>query len=372
MAILVRPCYATREETRRASDVQLAAYSDARIDRAIQSASRDVDKLCARNFMLNDTTHYFDWPNYQYAYPWRLWLDAAELADHTVNPPVLNSGGVIIPNTAIFYGDPNYPDPPFTYLELDRSQNFSFGNGPTPQREIALTGSFGYWRVTEPAGTLAAAVTDTTGTTVTVSDGHTPGVGDMMIVDTERMLVIDSNFASVGAGFSTGAETAFPSDNSAVTAATLIKDEVIQVDSEFMQVVSVGPVANTYILKRAWGGSVLATHAANAPIYARRALTVQRGVKGTTAATHTNGASISILSIPDTVKQLTIAYAIIGITQEVATYSSVQSSRTTGESALGRATPFAAVREQQPGSGIAVLEERCQTSYGRRARSRVI
>lgn len=372
MAVIVRPCYCTREEVRRAADVQLASYSDARIDRQLMASSRDVDKLTARNFMLNDTTHYFDWPNYQYAYPWRLWLDAAELADYTVNPPVVNSGGVVIPNTAIFFGDPNYPDAPFTYIELDRSQNFSFGNGPTPQREIKITGSFGYWRQTEAAGALAAAMTDATSTGVTITDGATPGVGDMMIVDTERMLVIDSAFGATGSGFSSGVETAFPSDNTGITTATLFKDEVIQVDSEFMLVVSVGPAANTYVLKRAWGGSVLTTHAVNTPIYARRQLTVQRGVKGSVAATHLNNAQISILSIPSSVKQLAIAYSIIGITQEVATYSSVQSSRTTGESALGRSTPFAAVREQQPGSGIAVLEERVLTSYGRRARSRVI
>src|SRR5215472_16283320 len=133
MAVLVRPCYCTREEARAAADVQLASYSDARIDRAIQSASTDVDRLCARNFMLNDTTAYFDWPHYQYAYPWRLWLDAAELADVTVNIPVVNSGGQVIPNSAIFWGNPSYAGivqgPPFTYFELDRSQNFNFGNG---------------------------------------------------------------------------------------------------------------------------------------------------------------------------------------------------------------------------------------------------
>jgi hypothetical protein len=371
MATLVRPCYATREEVRRAADVQLASYSDARIDRQIQSASRDVDRLCGRNFMLNDTTVHFDWPNYQYAYPWRVWLDAAELADYTVNPPVVDSGGVIIPNSAIFYGDPNYPTPPFTYIELDRSQNYSFGNGPTPQREIAITGSFGYWRQTEPAGSLAVAMSDTTSTSVAVTDGHNPGVGDMMIVDSERMLVTDSSFSSLSVGFSSGITAAFPSDNVGTATVSLAKDEVIQVDSELMLVTQVGPQPNTYVVKRAWGGSVIATHGSDT-IYARRMLTVQRGVKGSIAATHFDNAPISILSIPDSVKQLTVAYSIIGITQEVATYSSVQSSRTTGESALGRATPFAAVREQQPGSGIAILEERVLTSYGRRARSRVI
>jgi hypothetical protein len=375
MAIIERPCYCTREEARRAADVQLASYSDARIDRALQSSADDVDRLLARNFMLNDTTVAFDWPNYQYAYPWRLWLDAAELADVTVNVPVVNSGGVIIPNTAIFWGNPSYPglvqNPPFTYFELDRSQNYSFGNGPTPQREIKITGSFGYWRVFEPAGQIVSSM-GSSDSTVTVTDGHTPGVGDMMVVDSERMLVTDSAFSTLSAGFSSGIVNAFPSDNVGVTTATLAKDEVIQVDNEFMLVVSVGPQANTYILKRAWGGSMIQTHLASANIYARRLLSVTRGIKGTMATTHSGNAPVTILSIPGTVKQLAVAYTIVNITQEVSTYSAVQSSRTVGESALGHSTPFAAVREQKPGAGISALEERALRSYGRQARTRVV
>jgi hypothetical protein len=377
MAVIERPCYCTREETRRAADVQLASYSDARIDRAIQSSADDVDRLLSRNFMLNDTTVAFDWPNYQYAYPWRLWLDAAELADVTVNVPVVNSGGVIIPNSAIFWGNPAYNPStgenryPYTYFELDRSQNYSFGNGPTPQREIKITGSFGYWRVFEPAGQLAASM-GSSDSTATVNDGNTPGVGDMMLIDNERMLVTDSAFSTLSAGFSTGIVNAFPSDNTGVTTATLFKDEVIQVDSELMLVTQVGPQANTYLIKRAWGGSTIQTHSPSANIYARRLLSVTRGVKGTLATTHSNNAPITILSIPGTVKQLAVAYSIVSVTQEVSTYSAVQSSRTTGESALGHATPFAAVREQQPGAGIASLEMRALRSYGRQARTRVV
>jgi len=320
-----------------------------------------------RNFMLIDKTVHFDWPNYQYAYPWRLWFDAAELADVTVNPPVVNSGGVVIPNSAIFWGDPNYPEPPFTYLELDRSKNYSFGNGPTPQREVAITGSFGYWRVTEQAGTLAAAITDTVSQSVTVSDGHTPGVGDMMFVDNERMLVTNSSFASLSLGFTAGITSAFASDNSGTTAATLVPDEVISVDQEFMLVQQVSPFL---VIKRAWGGSTLASHAANTPIYARRQLTVNRGVNGSTAATHSNSAAVSILSIPAPVKQLAIAESIVFLTQEASSYSAIQ-TRVSEDSALG-GTGRSAIREPQPGAGLDTLRFEVVQGYGRQARSRVI
>jgi hypothetical protein len=375
MAVIQRPCYATREDVRRALDVQLASYANDRIDRACVGASDDVDGLLQRVFYINDETRYFDWPNFQYAYPWRLWLDADELADYTVNPPVINSGGVIIPNTAVYYGDPHFPNtPPFTYIELNRSMNYSFGNGPTPQREIAITGTYGYWRNLLQEGTLASA-SGSADSSITLSQGNSPSPGDLVIIDNERMIATDAQFTSTSAGFLSGITTASMADNTGTVSngANYATNEVILVDSEWMFIQNI--IGNTLTVKRAYGGSVLATHA-DSFIYAQRQLSVLRGQLGTTAATHSQNAPINILAIPGGVKDLAVAYAIVTLTQEKGAYAAYSNTGTTGSGtnlrSTGSVTFGTIVREPKPGTGLVDLEEKALSRYGRRARTRVI
>src|SRR6185312_9222401 len=110
-------------------------------------------------------------------YPWKIYFDGSELADVTTTVPVVTSGGNVIPAADIFWGPWNY-SPPYTFLELNRSTSASFGQGDTPQRDVAIAGTFGYNIDTDPAGTLAVALSDTTGTTVVTSNGALIGPGN--------------------------------------------------------------------------------------------------------------------------------------------------------------------------------------------------
>ena len=123
------------------------------------------------------TTRFFDWPpsqggsgGGQYAEPWRLWLNENDIVVLTS----LVSGGVTIPLSAVYLEPVNNPQkgrPFYTYIELDRSQNWAFGNNAqSPQHSIQITGTWGYGADADPAGLLAANV-GTTDTTVTVTDG---------------------------------------------------------------------------------------------------------------------------------------------------------------------------------------------------------
>lgn len=375
MPTIIRPCYCTRAQAQRATDVQQAAYANVRIDRAIQAAADDIDSLTQRVFYVWDGTRYFDWPNYQYAYPWRLWLDQDELADVTVNPPSVNSGGVDIPNSAIFYGDPSRPYPPYTYFELDRSQSYSFGNGPTPQREIAVNGTFGYWLRWASAGTLAAAITDTTGQSVTVSDGASPGAGDVMLIDSERMLVTDQQYIDTGFAFETGITTASASDNVGTVSdgTKFTVDEVLLVDSEWMLIQMI--LGDTITVKRAWSGSVLTTHS-GADIYAQRLLTVLRGQQGTEAATHDDAAPISVFEVPGLINQLAVAKAIVSLTNEPSAYAAYSPTGNVGSGVTLRSTGGISFglssREVLAGMGISGLEHNVEERFGRQMRSRVI
>src|SRR5262249_53292501 len=135
------------------------------------------------------------WPNFQTTYPWKVYFDERELADVTTTVPVVVSGGTNIPNADLFFGPWNY-SPPFTFMEINRSSNSSFGHGDTPQREISVQGAFGYQDIFRTAGTLAVALSDTTGTTAVVSNGSAVGVGDVLLCGTERFLVTDKNWYS--------------------------------------------------------------------------------------------------------------------------------------------------------------------------------
>jgi hypothetical protein len=358
----------------RALDVKLAQYGSARIDRACQSSADDVDKLCNRRFYFADETRFWDWPNYQYAYPWRVWFDGAEIADVTDNVPVVISGGVTMDPATILWGDPQYPDPPFTYMELNRDSRSFFGNGPTPQREISIAATYGYWNKTDSAGALAADL-DNSSLTMTVSDGATPGVGDVAIVDSERMLVTDSRFVSTGVTPSSGATLASAADNTiAVPDGTVFSvDETIQIDSEWMLIQGIW--GNNLIVKRAWGGSVLATHS-DPVIWARRQLALVRGQFGTVAASHSNSAPISIMRVPSLVKTLGIAEAIVTIVGETGAYAAYGATGSAGSGATNRSsgtiTYGTAVRESVPGPGMPQLRDDVYSAYGRKARSRVV
>lgn len=337
------------------------ARNDWQVDRAIQSASRNIEAHLHRRFYPQDTTRYFDWPNFQYAYPWRIWLNQYELAAPATAVTTGTAGGTLpgetIPLSAVNF-EPFNEGPPFTYIELRRDLTYSFGAGPTPQRDVAITGTFGYSVDTDPAGTLAAAVSSTTATTVTVSDGSLVGVGNLLIVDSERMLVSERANVDTGQTVLSGVTTASTADVAlGVPDGTQVHvNEVIQVDSERMLIVDV--TGNTATVKRAWDGTALATHSTGTHVYASRLLTVARGQLGTTAATHSNGAAASIHRVPSLIRDLALAEAVNRVLEETGGYSDPQ-----GEGA-------GAIRGL--GSALADLWDEAETAFGRKNRIRVI
>ena len=355
MAVSI-PCLCTREDVKRATDIKETARNNWQIDRAIQSATRNIETHLHVKFYPVDTTNYFDWPNFDYAYPWRLWLNQYRLA---AIPTAVTTGGTSIPLSACNF-EPVNSGPPYSYLELRRDQPYAFGVGPTPQRDVAITGTFGYWMQTDPGGQLAAAVNSTTATAVTVTDSSLMGVGQLLIAGTERMLITNRSMADTGQTNLSGATTNSKSDVAiGVTDATQLHiDEIVQIDSERMLIVDVNTGANTVTVQRAWDGTALATHSTGTHIYALRNLSVLRGQLGTTAATYTSGTAVSVWQIPQLARDLAVAEASNRVIEEVGGYSDPQ-----GEGAAAMA---------HLGSALADLWDEAETAYGRKARIRVI
>lgn len=374
------PAYCSREDAQQPSDFTdgIVASIQQRTDRAIQSASRNIEGHLHRLFYPYDTTKWFDWPNYQRADPWRLWLDKDDLLCLTS----FSSGGVNIPLGNCFLRPANpRPGFPFTLIELDRSSGSTFGGtAATPQNNIKAVSTWGFSGDADPAGTLAADITSTSQSVITVSDASQMGVGDLLIInysrgtpadpsDTqghasgiqpylgERVLVSDRSAVTTGLTQATGCTTASNSDTALTTTGTgtLHQGEVLLLDSEQMLVL--GVVSGVATVQRAFNGTDIATHS-GATVYAYRSLSVQRGFLGTTAATWTTGTAVFKHRYPSLIRDLAIAEAQNRGLQETSGYA-----RTVG--AADAAVPA-------PGVALADLWDEAVTEYGRKVRSRVI
>lgn len=341
--------YATREDVKEALDFKETARSNRQIDRALEAASRDAEKLCHRVFYPEIATRYFNWPTG--ARPWRLWLDDNELISVTT----LTAGGTTI-SADDYFLEPNRSGPPYNRIEIDLSSSATFGGGSTHQRDIAITGLWGYSNTeTLAAGDLDGDIT-AAATSINTTTAPLIGVGSLIRIDTERLLVTDRQMKDTFVDLAADLAAA----NNAVTitgvSAGFSVGEVILIDSERMMIVDKSPTALT--VKRAWDGSVLAAHTTGTGINALRTLTVTRGALGTTAAAHTSGADVDLWEPPGPVRTLVIGQVISTVTNEQAGYSKVKRA---GESTGERARDTSALGQ---------LRQQAYDAVGRKARIR--
>src|SRR3954468_11272014 len=184
--------YVSREVVMDAMDVKASAYMSGQVDRAIDSASRDVESLTNRIFYPLTATKSWPYPNSQ-GESWTLWLDANDLVTLTT----LTAGGTTIPSAG-YYLEPQEYGPPYNRIEINRGSAYAFAGGTSgPQRSLSLAGVWCGCPLDETSqGTLAAAISSTSTTTITASQPI--GVGSILRVDTERMIVTEKSFVTSG------------------------------------------------------------------------------------------------------------------------------------------------------------------------------
>lgn len=352
MAITV-PVYTTRDEVRAVPDFRESPRSNAAIDRAIAASATDINSMMHRRFYPEDATKFFDWPNYQYAYPWRIWFDQYDLVTATA----VTSGGQAISLADIFFEPSNKEaDEPYTYMELNRSTNAAFGVGNTPQHDVAITGTWGYSATTTPAGALAAGA-GTSDTTVTVTDAAPTSPGAILLVGTERMLVTDRAMTTTGQELQADLDLAQNAVSVTVGDGTkFFYGEILLIDSERVLVTDIA--GNTLTVLRGFDGSTVAAHTSATTIYALRLLTVSRGALGTTAASHNLGDPVARFTFPGLITDLAVALSVNSILQGSSGYS-----RIVGEGDNQRLAS---------GAALADLVSRAVAAYGRKARTAVI
>lgn len=345
-----RPCYTTRERVKRSLDVKPSAYADWQVDAAIEAASDTVEGCLHRRFYPEAATRYFDWPDPVRSLSWRLWLNQHEL----VSVSAIVSGGTAL--TADQYFLRPESGPPFTHVEINLDTNAAFEGGDTHQRAIAIAGVYaGCPDRTAPAGALAEAL-DSSETAVDVTDSASIGVGDLVLAGSERMLIVDRRMLDTGQNLQLDLPAQTASTSVRVSDGTGFNvGETILLDAERMLIVDIA--GNTLVVKRAWDGTVLATHSGS-DIYAPRTLTVMRGALGTVAAAHDAATALARQVYPALVAEYATGEALNTLLQEQSGYA-----RTVGSGE--------AVREAS-GGGLDMLREQAYTAYGRKARKRAV
>lgn len=327
----MRPWYATREAVKAAPDVKETARNDRQVDRAIDAASRSVDGELKRRFYPEVATRSFPAPGGRVLFP----------GDLVTVDTVTASGAAV---SAADFDLLPVTGPPFTRIEFDGSVSYG-----ADRRAIEIAGTWGYNDETEPAGELAAAVADATTTTVDVTDAAAVGVGDLLSIEAERILVADRAMLDTGQDLAANL-TASVADTT-VTVADGIGysvGEILLIDSERMLIVDIA--GNELTVRRAWDGSVLASHTAPADILALRRLTVERGVLGTTAASHLQGTAVTRQMYPGPVVALTVALALQELLGEPSGY--------------GRQISVSGSETQIGGRGLDQIRDDAQRSHG--------
>lgn len=349
---ITSPVYCGRDDVLLALEAKSTVRENARIDRAVMSAARTIEGLLHRRFYPEDATRYFDWPNFAYAYPWRLWFRQYDLVSATE----VTSGGVAIPIGEVFFEPANKESwEPFTYLELDRSSSASFGGGSTPQRDIAVTGTWGYSAITTAAGALVASI-GLSDTSAACSNGSQVTAGTLLLAGSERILVTDNSMTDTSRTITADLANQNNAVSVTVSGGTFFQGETLLVDSERMFVTDVA--GSTLTVTRGFAGSVLASHASGAEVYALRGLTIQRGVLGTAATLHSGGDQLARFVYPGPVAELAVALSIDGALQESSGYS-----RTVGAGDNLR---------NASGAALESLAAQVAMTYGRKSRSAVI
>jgi len=242
---VTRHTYATREQLRAAGSAWNAQTDDDLADRLVETHSAKVDELFHRRFYPLVATRRYDWPSRGQASSSILWLDddllevlqftasGSAVTDYVLGPETLDAG-------------------PFDRIELEAGASFGTGG----LRALEVEAVWGYTRDEVAVGTLSDGINDTA-TSLTLTAGGVVGVGDLLHIGDERILVTD-------------------------------RPHVVSDDLED------GSASRTY--------------------------TVRRGMYGTTAASHEQGAAVARHVPPGLIRDLVIAESIAQRIQEEGGY----------------------------------------------------
>ena len=351
--------YATEEQVSTSLEIFNTARARPIIRQKLAAAALSVEGQLHRRFYPETRTIKADWPNYSRSPSWEFDLWDNELIS---TPTALSSGGTAIDvaNAIVRRADEKL-EPPYNILQLNLDSDVAFAAGPTFQQSLHITGPFGY-NATDTSlasGVLSGAINSSVTTLVInpSSGNYTVGVGSIVLIGTERLVTTDRRMSDTAIN-TAGTLTAQQNSVSlTVTDGTaLAVGETILVESERMRIDDIA--GNVLTVKRAFDGSVLASHASGLDIYALRTFLAKRGQLGTTAASHSDADPVYVHDFHPLVNELCIAETVTLLEQNSAGYARV----------IGSGSSSREVKAE----GLADIRDRAYQAVGRKLRSGAI
>lgn len=333
------PFYATREAVKAAAQSK-TSRDDVSVDRALGAAVDSVYGLTHRRFAPSLETRSFRWPDRQGSAAEALWIDSEdliELLEFTVD-----NGDTSLDVNDLFL-EPNQYGPPYNRIEVNVGGNDVLSAGSTWQRAASALAWWGWTDEEEQAATSSAGLASTSTNALAVSDGSVIGVGSLLRVQDERLVVTGRSQVDTTATLSSDLSAQVNAQTAAVNNGTLVHvGETVLIGAEYLDVVDVA--GSNLIVKRAANGSTIAAHASGTPIYAPRSLRVQRGAQGTAAAIHAGPVSVYRWVPPPLLEQYSVAEALSTLNQQTAGFAATAGSEGNEREVSGRA--LAALRKQ--------------------------
>ena len=218
MALVTDRWYATLDDLK-AELGETTTANDARLGRYIAQASRAIEQYTGRTFYPVTATKYFDAPRDGCS----LFLTYEDLLTLTT---LTDGTGVI--TSSYYWLYPLNMAPKHSILLDTGTLGRGFEYDEDPQRAISIAGQWGASDNYQATGlTLAAAVSSTTATTITLS-GATAAVGWMLLIDSEAMHVsaVSGNVATVQRG--ANGTTAATHDSGATVYRYIVPVDIMQ------------------------------------------------------------------------------------------------------------------------------------------------
>ena len=337
--------YTTRERVQATLDQADSVRNNRRIDECVQAASRDLEGMLSRRFYPYTGVRY---PDARWASGGTLWLNHIDFEILSLDSLVVD--GVTFTAGTHYYLDNQVPSGAYTAIRLINTSNAAW---TTVQRGIVPTGTFGGSNGSAAAGALAASMSNSV-TTMTITDSSLLGVGDLVLIDSERIIITEKSMSDTTATVSGSTVTASNGLTTIpVSDGTKIHiGEQILIGSERMFVENIA--GNNLTVKRATNASVLAAHTNADPVYAPRLCTITRAAAGTTAASHNSAASLTKNNPPGLVSELGLALTLNYLEQ--------------GKSAYARTIGSVDNERAAPGGGLRDVLARADKAYGRHGR----
>jgi len=251
----------------------------------VAAMSRVIEKITGRKFYPTTEQRKFDWQDSH-----RLCLDYDDLlsvsafADDDGNGSIATSNVVLIPANE---------NPKYEILIKPQNDQMVYTN--YRDQAIHITGDWGYSNDSFVAEVTSPEFADETGTSMALSDGSIVQVGHTILINSERMFVEDLVTTDFAQNTSEALDI-FEKSIDVPTPGNFAIGEVIRIDDEDMLIERID--SGSIVVERGYNATVAVTHVTSSDIHVYRTYTVQRGVFGSTAATHSSGDSISILTPP--------------------------------------------------------------------------